>query len=231
MREKTVYLRIGTILAVLFAALLLILSGCESTGAVGSDDGSDSNLGGTDGSESSGEALVLPEGVITDWTLGTPVDVEVILYDSSAHPVWGYGPVTVEGGYFPGMTIDPPPGEALLSWSEFQVAFEYELLELPVNITDTSVSFQSFSFLDVPSSATAVIVRGTDDGTVVVSWIYATGSTSITITNFNTGNYLATVDLKLAVGWNRAVFHSNESEGTVTLKTETEPVGTGWILK
>jgi hypothetical protein len=225
MREKKRYLHLATILVIVFAALLLILSGCESAGAGGGDsDGS----GETSGSDSPGEALDLPEGAITAWDLGTPVDAEVILYDSSANPVWGYGPVTVEGGYFPGMTIDPPPVEALLSWSEFQEAFEYELLELPVNITDDSLHFQSFCYLDVPSP-TVVIVRGTDERSVI--WIYADGSTSITITDFDTGDYLATIDLQLELGWNRAVLQLNESEGSVTLKTEEEPTGTGWILK
>src|SRR6056297_2802540 len=99
MREKKRYLYLATILAVLFAALLLILSGCESAGTGGGDsDGSDET-------DSRGEALELPAGVITAWDLGASVDAEVILYDSSALDVWGYGPVAVEGGYFPGMTI------------------------------------------------------------------------------------------------------------------------------
>jgi len=231
MREKTVYLRIGTILAVLFAALLLILSGCESAGAGGPDDGSDSNLGGTDGSESSGEALELPPGVITAWDLGTEEEAVIFLFDSYADIVHGYGPIRVDG-YFPGMTIEPPPGEALLSWSDFQEVYCYELTVISSvgNITDDTVRFQSFCLLDVSTSMDAIICRGIADGTGTVNWIYADGTTHITA-EFDDGDYSVTIDLQLTTGWNRAVFQSDDINKVVTLKTEEEPTGTVWFLE
>lgn len=224
MREKKRYLHLVTILMIVFAALLIILSGCESAGA---DGGDSDESGGTSGSVSPGEDLELPEGTISDWNLGSEEEVVVFLFDSNGDIVHLYEPIMIDS-YFPGMTIEPPPADVLLTWSEFQTAFEYELLGLPVNITDNSVRFQSFCSLDVPNKD-ALILRRTDESSVI--WIYANGSTSITINDFNTGDYLATIGLQLEVGWNRAVFQANESESSVTLKTEPEPEGTGWFLE
>lgn len=209
--------------------LLLVLGGCESTSAGGSEEGSESNLGGTSGSDSPGEALELPAGNITSWTLGTRDDVVVVLVDASADPVKGYGPVTVQAnGDFPGMSIDPPPPEALLSWTDFQWVYCYELHSIPVSITDDSVRFQSFCCLELLYSD-ELIIRGSGDGTVAVSWIYADGSTRISAT-FNTGDYDVTIDLQLAAGWNLAVINSDDINKVVTLKTEPEPAGTGLFL-
>ncbi|MFO7850659.1 MAG: hypothetical protein R6V67_11930, partial [Spirochaetia bacterium] len=150
--------------------LLVVLFGCDSTGAGGLNDGSESNLvesDGSDGSESPGEALVLPEGNITGWDLGTRDDVVVILVDAGANPVQGYGPVTVgDNGDFPGMTIEPPPSEALLSWADFQGVYCYELSI--ASITDDSVRFQSFCNVDVDDWNE--ILRRSGDGTAEVSW-------------------------------------------------------------
>ncbi|MGM0675399.1 MAG: hypothetical protein ACQETQ_11940 [Spirochaetota bacterium] len=227
----------GWALALICALMLLfVLFGCDSTGAGGSDDGGKSDSGENDsgdtgGSDSTGEALVLPEGTITGWNLGTRDDVVVILVDVNADPVQGYGPVTVEGdGEFPGMTIDPPPSQALLSWEDFRDAYEYELLSVPVSITDESVRFQSFCYLDVQYTGD-LIVRGTDDQTVAIGWIYVDGPTHISINAFDTGDYEVTIDLELSTGWNGAVLQQDDINKVVTLETDTEPAGTAWILE
>lgn len=211
--------------------LLAVLFGCDSTGAGGSSGGGGSDSGETGGgSASPGEALLLPDGDISGWSLGTPTDVVVILVDANADPVQGYGPVTVQtAGHFPGMTIDPPPSEALLSWEDFRDIYEYSLSSLPVSITDDSVRFQTFCYLDVQYTG-YVIVRGTDDRAAAVSWVYVDGPTGITGT-FDTGDYEVTIDLRLSTGWNRTVFHSDDINEIITLKTEAEPAGTAWILE
>lgn len=217
--------------------LLFVLFGCDSTGAGGSDDGEKSDSGDSDSddgggsSDSPGDALVLPEGTVTGWNLGTRDDVVVILVDAGADPVQGYGPVTVEGdGEFPGMTIDPPPSGALLSWEDFRDAYEYELLSVPVSVTDESVRFQSFCYLDVQYTGD-LIVRGTDDQTVAISWVYVDGPTHININAFDTGDYEVTIDLELNTGWNGAVFQQDDINKVVTLETDTEPAATAWILE
>ncbi|MFP4564169.1 MAG: hypothetical protein ACLFRY_12765 [Spirochaetia bacterium] len=197
--------------------LLIVLFGCDSTGIVGSDN--------------PGEALVLPEGNISDWNLGTRDDVVVVLMDSDAEVVKGYGPVTVEDGAFPGMTIEPPPPEVLLSWEDFQEVYCYELYTMPVTITDDSVRFQSFCYLEVQYTDYGILRGMTVNPRVEISWIYADGSTSITITDFESGDYKVTVDLQLTAGWNRAVFQEDEINKVVTLKTEAEPAGTVWFLE
>lgn len=199
--------------------LFLVLGGCESTGAGGSD------TGGTDGSDSPGEALEFAEGNIAGWTLGTR-EVGVLLVNASADPVQGYGPISVQdNGDFPGMTIEPPSSNVLLSWTDFQGVYCYELSV--ASITNDSVRFQSFCNLDVDDGNE--ILRGFDDGTVAVSWIYADGSTGITA-DFNSGDYHVTIDLQLSAGWNRAIFQVDDTASTITLKTEAEPAGSGWFL-
>ncbi|MFP4705725.1 MAG: hypothetical protein ACLFMV_13040 [Spirochaetaceae bacterium] len=209
--------------------LLFVLFGCDSTGAGGSNDGGESDSDETGGSQSPGESLALPEGDIAGWSLGTRDDVVVILVDANADPVEGYGPVTVQdNGHFPGMTIDPPPSQALLSWEDFKDVYEYVLSSFPVSITDDTVRFQTFCCLDVQFTGD-VILRGTEDETVAISWIYADGPTHISGT-FNTGDYEVTIDLQLSTGWNRAVFLQS-AQSSVTLETGAEPGGTVWMLE
>lgn len=194
--------------------LLVAMVGCDAAGA-----------GGSGGSESPGEALVLPEGNITDWTLGIR-EVGVTLMNAEADPVHGYGPVTVaDNGDFPGMTIESPPPEVLLSWTDFQGVYCHELSV--ASITNDAVRFQSFCNVDVDDMNE--ILRRTDDGSAEVSWIYADGSTAITAA-FDSGDYQVTIDLQLAAGWNRVVLQTDEVAKVVTLKTEAEPTGTGWYL-
>ena len=221
----------GWAFASIFALVLLFcLFGCDSTGAGGSNGGGDSDSGGTGGSTSPGDALLLLQGGITGWDLGTRDEVVVILVDAGANPVQGYGPVTVQfDGHFPGMSIDPPTSGALLSWEDFQYVYEYSLSSMPVSITDDSVGFQTFCYLDVQYMG-YVISRGNDDELAAVSWVYVDGPTNVSGT-FNTGDYDVTIDLQLGTGWNRTVFQQDDTAKVITLKTEAEPAGTAWVLE
>lgn len=221
MRDTNQWLRLNGwgLVSICVLILLVALGSCESTGAGGSDSG------GTSGSDRPGEALLLPEGNITGWTLGDR-NVYVLLVDANAEPVQGYGPVTVQdNGDFPGMSIDPPPSNALLSWADFQSLYCYELSI--ASITNDSVRFQSFCNVEVDDGNE--ILRGIDDGTVAVSWIYADGATAITA-SFSDSGYNVTIDLQLNAGWNRVVFQSDDGASTIDLSTEAEPAGTGWFL-
>lgn len=230
MRNTNRWLRLNGLLLMSICVLMLmvVLGGCESTGAGGSD------TDGTEASLSPGEALVLPEENITDWSLGTRDDVVVILVDTNADPVKGYGPVTVQdNGDFPGMSIDPPPQEALLSWADFRevydnTVYDQALNTFSVNITDDTVRFQSFYYLEVQNTGD-LIVRVSGSGAAEVSWIYADGPTRISAT-FNTGDYDVTIDLQLVAGWNLAVMKSDDINKILTLKTEAEPAGIEWYL-
>lgn len=240
MRNVTGRLKVNDWALVWVCVLLLsfVLFGCESAGTGGSNGEEEATPGGesdgsdntdSDGAVSPGDALGLPEGSISGWNLGTRDDVVVILVDGNADHVQGYGPITVQDdGVFPGMTIAPPSSEVLLTWEVFREVYEYSLSTVPVDITDGSVRFQSFCGVEVLYES-AEILRETEDGAVKVSWIYADGPTRISGT-FDTGDYAVTIDLQLTAGWNSVAFQEDNEVFTVTLKTEPEPAGTGWIL-
>ena len=212
----------GRTTGVLMAAVVtasLVFMGCARAGA------GDGTTQATSPTAGLGSSFMLPAGLIEDWDLDDGDQASVILFDSDGFVAHEYGPVTINGGSFPGLLITAPPEQALLTIDDLA-----NDLNAQVETSDPNARFQVFEELNITGFFTTdAAYRETDD--TLVSWTYVDRDVQITAEDDTTVQGVTmVVDMNLVAGWNQTLVIFDAIASTVTMTTGPEPAGARWVM-
>lgn len=190
----------------------LVLMGCGAAGAGGDGPGAGSPMSGL------GSSFMLPAGMIEDWDGDDGEEASVVLLDANGSVVHSYGPVVIDGGFFPGLQITTPPAGVLLTIGELSDELNVEL-----QTSDPGARLQMFD--EVTINRDSIFRQG--DG-VLVGWMYTDRNVAITAEDDTTfPGFTMIVDLNLVTGWNRILVDPDLNE--TTIGTGPEPAGARWV--